>query len=114
MKPAVRTVLLCLASALISSVATCGTFAIEATVHDAKTRSHNPRVAFTELLDDMDGGFVSEIRIQGNVYSYIVTRSPSVRALEAVGPKADADSVTALRPTNPALAAPKIVFGSSY
>jgi hypothetical protein len=114
MKPGLRTFLLCFLTGIASSVATCGAFAIGATATDAMSTSKNKRVAFTELLADVDRGAVSEIRIKGTTYSFQSTRDSDVRTYETIGPKIDAAGASALRPFDPALAAPKIVFDSSF
>ncbi len=60
----------------------------------------------------MQRGSVVEVRIKGDVYAFDVRQEGSTRLdrKQATGPAADIAQVRALRPSNPALAAPKVSF----
>jgi hypothetical protein len=105
---AAKTILFCVASAAVASVATVGVFVLYATITDAGKKPAHSRVAFSEFLLDVEAGRVDQLAVSGRIYTF---RAGS-RVQETVGPKVDASELASLHSSNPALPAPKITTGA--
>jgi hypothetical protein len=109
-----RTFLVCAGIWFASTVVTTASWVGYAVVHDAMTRPAHTRVAFSDLLAAIDMGLVEEIRIEGPLYVFRI-RTPDggrVATEEAIGPEANEAQINVLRPRDPQLPPPKVVFAS--
>jgi hypothetical protein len=104
-----RTVMGCVVVAVASFVITVLQFLAVPVIHDALTRPKHVRVAFSELLDEVDAGTVDEICIHGHVYTFTMRRERVSVTKEALGPSTTLADAQTLRPSKPELPAPKLV-----
>ena len=107
-----KTALQCVGVAIASVILTAVVLFAIGLARDAKRAPAHPRVAFSDLLAEIDHGRVDDVRIEGRVYTYRIKGAPEPSAHEAIGPTGDESVVRALRPSDPSLPAPKVTLGS--
>src|SRR5262249_22558898 len=103
---------LCIAFAFGSAIATLLLLGAYAVISDGLRRPVHQPVAFSELLAEIDAGHIEEIRIKNQRYTFRLRGSDpnSTITREAIGPAATETDAPALKPSDPGLSAPKLVF----
>jgi hypothetical protein len=99
-----RTVLLCVLTAIVSSVVTTFVLGIYGMTIGAP-KPTNSRVAFSELLEGVEQGRVEEIRVRGRLYTFRI--GSAMR--ETLGPITSEKELRELRPSKLGASPPKVI-----
>jgi hypothetical protein len=66
------------------------------------------RVSFSEFLFLVEGGHVDEIHVDGREYTFVVVDESHRRTKTTLGPQTTLAEMQSVRPTDPAVAPPKV------
>jgi len=107
-----RTIFACTLVSIASILGTIALFFAYAVISDALRPPPGYRVAFSELLAELDHGRIDEIQVDGRAYRFRVHDQSSGRTVEheAYGPALKAAQVEQLRPADPSRPAPQVTI----
>jgi ATP-dependent Zn protease len=99
-----RTLLLSVVVAVVSAATTLFVIAFVF----GRDKAPQQQVRFSEFLAEVDQGWVSRVSLHGRTYVFAITHDGRQVTKQTIGPRATRDELQQLRPTDPALPAPKV------